>query len=76
MKSCSVERLGTELTDGGKRQINYTKFKIFDLDGDGQLDIVPYHTNHEPSYDWNETKDFQYFSFNKVTLKFEYKKDS
>ena len=44
------------------------------MDGDGQLDIVPYHTNHEPSYDWNETKDFQYFSFNKVTLKFEYKK--
>jgi hypothetical protein len=53
---------------------NHSNVNFLDLDGDGQLDIVPYHTNHEPSYDWNETKDFQYFSFNKVTLKFEYKK--
>jgi hypothetical protein len=53
---------------------NLSNVNFLDIDGDGQLDIVPYHTNYEPKYDWNATKDFQFFSFNKTSKKFEYKR--
>jgi len=53
---------------------NHSNINFLDIDGDGQLDIVPYQTNHNPIYDWNATKDFQFFSFNKATKKFDYKR--
>ncbi len=57
----------------GKWFTNESGMYFIDLDADGNLDLVPYVNTLEPKYLWNGTADFQYFSFNAGTKKFEYK---
>jgi hypothetical protein len=57
----------------GKWFSNESGMYFMDMDLDGNLDLVPFVNTLEPSYLWNGTSDFQYFSFNPSTKKFEYK---
>ena len=57
----------------GKWFTNESGMYLIDLDSDGNLDLVPYVNTLEPTYLWNNSPDFQYFSFNPSTKKFELK---
>jgi hypothetical protein len=57
----------------GKWFSNESGMYFIDLDADGNLDLVPYVNTLEPKYEWNGSKDFQYFAFNPTTKKFEHK---
>jgi hypothetical protein len=57
----------------GKWFTNESGMYFIDLDSDGNLDLVPYVNTLEPKYLWNDSKDFQYFSFNPTAKKFELK---
>ena len=45
-----------------------------DIDLDGQIDLVPYRTRHNPKPLWNESEEFIFFSFDKELQKFIVKK--
>jgi hypothetical protein len=57
----------------GKWFSNESGMYFIDLDLDGNLDLVPYVNLLEPKYLWNNSTDFQYFSFNPSSKKFEIK---
>jgi hypothetical protein len=57
----------------GKWFSNESGMYFIDLDLDGNLDLVPYVNLLEPKYLWNNSTDFQYFSFNPTSKKFEIK---
>jgi hypothetical protein len=57
----------------GKWFSNESGMYFIDLDLDGNLDLVPYVNTLEPKYLWNNSADFQYFSFNPTSKKFEFK---
>jgi|GEM_PF-4247564 len=57
----------------GKWFSNESGMYFMDMDLDGNLDLVPFVNTLEPSYLWNGSSDFQYFSFNPSTKKFELK---
>ena len=57
----------------GKWFSNESGMYFMDLDLDGNLDLVPYVNLLNPKYLWNNSTDFQYFSFNPTSKKFEIK---
>uniref|UniRef100_UPI004048924E FG-GAP-like repeat-containing protein n=1 Tax=Algoriphagus sp. TaxID=1872435 RepID=UPI004048924E len=65
-----------ELTSFKNWFANHSNLIINDIDYDGLVDLVPYQTQHNPTYLWNNTKDFQYFKFEESTKKFSYKKSA